>query len=398
MPDLVVTQLLFGLQHRCRRGAKTDVGGVRSLIDRTIRPSLAGQLEDVPRPESNGTAMILLNRLTAYALRAFKTPEGEYGKETWDLAVFGHRGSVEFTAIQQRWLKETAKRWARDYLTRTRSRSTSSHARQHLTALASLSRSLHARPDHGTDTTALGRSDIENYLNRMTFLEANGRVAATTRTSYVRAARNVLRQSRVMGLTRVDGPMAGLPDDFVITRHDVPKMPEPSEEGQDLPPEVMRQLCAHLHLFEQMTCREIRVAQELMLDTGRRPDEICKLEYHCLNQDRQGKPVLVYNNRKEQRIRRELPVHEPTAQLIQQQGPLSQLALLPSSVMNQLGSKGIDATHFSAVHREWSPPCRSSGWTMAASSIRRRSSPTPTGTPSPSATRTSASPSRSSHP
>lgn len=126
MPDLVVTQLLFGLQHRCRRGAKTDVGGVRSLIDRTIRPSLAGQLEDVPRPESNGTAMILLNRLTAYALRAFKTPEGEYGKETWDLAVFGHRGSVEFTAIQQRWLKETAKRWARDYLTRTRSRSTSS--------------------------------------------------------------------------------------------------------------------------------------------------------------------------------------------------------------------------------------------------------------------------------
>ncbi|MFE9637335.1 hypothetical protein [Streptomyces sp. NPDC006463] len=78
----------------------------------------------------------------------------------------------------------------------------------------------------------------------MTFLEANGRIAADTRTSYVRAARNVLRQSRVMGLTRADGPMAGLPDDFVITRHDVPKPPEPSEEGQDLPPEVMRQLCA----------------------------------------------------------------------------------------------------------------------------------------------------------
>jgi hypothetical protein len=68
--------------------------------------------------------MILINRLTAYALRAFKSPEGEYGKDIWDLAVFGHRGSVDFTAVHQPWLKETAKRWARDYLTRVRSRST----------------------------------------------------------------------------------------------------------------------------------------------------------------------------------------------------------------------------------------------------------------------------------
>lgn len=99
------------------------------------------------------------------------------------------------------------------------------------------------------------------------------------------------------------------------------------------------------------------------MDTGRRPEEICKLEYHCLNRDRQGKPVLVYNNWKEQRIRRELPVHEPTARLIREQQervrllypdrPLSKLALLPSSVMNQLGAKAIDANHFSGMHREW---------------------------------------------
>ncbi|MEU1631171.1 hypothetical protein ABZ746_39235 [Streptomyces sp. NPDC020096] len=56
-----------------------------------------------------------------------------------------------------------------------------------------------------------------------------------------------------MGLTRPEGPMAGLPDDFVITRLDVPKPPEPSEEGQDLPADVMRQLRAHLDGFEAMT-------------------------------------------------------------------------------------------------------------------------------------------------
>lgn len=33
LPDLVVAQLLFGPQHRCQRGAKTDGGGLRSLIE-----------------------------------------------------------------------------------------------------------------------------------------------------------------------------------------------------------------------------------------------------------------------------------------------------------------------------------------------------------------------------
>ncbi|MFE9637336.1 hypothetical protein [Streptomyces sp. NPDC006463] len=90
-----------------------------------------------------------------------------------------------------------------------------------------------------------------------------------------------------------------------------------------------------------MTCLELRVAVELMMDTGRRPEEICKLAFQ-LNRDRQGKPVLVYNNWKEQRLRRELPIHEPTARLIREQQervrllysdrPPSKLALLPSSV------------------------------------------------------------------
>ncbi|MCZ0984502.1 hypothetical protein [Streptomyces diastatochromogenes] len=80
------------------------------------------------------------------------------------------------------------------------------------------------------DKTALARADVENFLNRMSFLDANGRMTTNTRITYVRRACNVLKQGRAMGLTRPDGPMAGLPDDFVITRLDVPKAPEPSEE------------------------------------------------------------------------------------------------------------------------------------------------------------------------
>ncbi|MGW1620515.1 tyrosine-type recombinase/integrase [Streptomyces sp. NPDC002172] len=363
LPELVVAQLLFGLQHRCHRGARTEAGNFRALIDKTIRPSLARRLEDVPDPVANNNALVLLNRTRIYAIRAVKTPEGEYAKDEWDLVAFGHRGTLVFTVIHQPWLRESAKRWARDYLSKVRSKSAASHAQQHLHGLAKVSDTLRARPDRGMDKSELSRADIENFLNRMAFLEANGRFTTNTRISYVRMARNVLKQCRVMGLTRPEGPMAGLPDDFVITRLDVPKAPGPSEEGQDLPPEVMRQLCAHLDLFEVMTCLEIRLSVELLMDTGRRPEEICRLDLNCLTRDSQGKPVLVYNNWKEQRIGRQLPIHEPTAQLIIEQQkrvrerfpdrPPSALVLLPAQNLNLCGDRSVDSNHLSAMHREW---------------------------------------------
>ncbi|WP_252844899.1 site-specific integrase [Actinoallomurus purpureus] len=125
----------------------------------------------------------------------------------------------------------------------------------------------------------------------------------------------------------------------------------------------MRQLCAHLDVLEAHTCREMRVAVELLMDTGRRPDEICRLAYDCLTRDRQGKPVLAYDNFKEQRIRRELPIHEPTAALIRAQQErvrgrypdrdLRKLVLLPAVVMNPCGDKSIGSNHLSNMHREW---------------------------------------------
>ena len=49
------------------------------------------------------------------------------------------------------------------------------------------------------------------------------------------------------------------------------------------------------------TCREVRVAIELMMDTGRRPEETCELPWNCLERDKDGKYVLVYDNLKCQR-------------------------------------------------------------------------------------------------
>ena len=57
------------------------------------------------------------------------------------------------------------------------------NVRQKINALARLSESLRARADRGLVPAALGRSDIENFLNRLAYLESTGRSAATTATS-----------------------------------------------------------------------------------------------------------------------------------------------------------------------------------------------------------------------
>jgi hypothetical protein len=75
-----------------------------------------------------------------------------------------------------------------------------------------------------------------------------------------------------MGLTRPGQVAAGLSEDFVITLIDIPRAPQ-REPDRDLPPEVMTELCRHLPALERVSSRQIRVAVELLMDTGRRPGE-----------------------------------------------------------------------------------------------------------------------------
>ena len=158
--------------------------------------------------------------------------------------------------------------------------------------------------------------------------------------------------------------MHGLADDFALIRGDLPARPERSEAGAgDLPPEVMRQLCAHLDWLDGRVEREMRVGIELLIDTGRRPDEACELAYDCLACDNDGKPVLIYGNSKENRPQRQLPLHQATADLIRAQQarvrsryphtPVAELKLLPSVIRNPRGRKAISADSLSENNRIW---------------------------------------------
>ena len=171
----------------------------------------------------------------------------------------------------------------------------------------------------------------------------------------------LLQQMRALGLTRPGQPLAGLPDQFALTVRDIPAEEETDQAGRDLPDAVMRTLSANLGLVGDRH-PVARTAIELIMDTGRRPDEICELPWDCLAQDPDGKHVLVYFNFKRNRERR-LPIADATAALIAGQKavareqfpgtPAGKLKLLPGLKTNPYGRKGISAGWLADLHRQW---------------------------------------------
>jgi hypothetical protein len=67
------------------------------------------------------------------------------------------------------------------------------------------------------------------------------------------------------------------------------------------------ELCAHLNALARC---EARVATELLIDTGRRPEEAHALPQDCLARDSDGAPVLAHENRKANRRSGGLPIAE----------------------------------------------------------------------------------------
>ena len=276
------------------------------------------------------------------------------------MALFGHHGNLSFTAITQPWLRQTAKIWALADLPRRRGRSGGDKTRHYLSSLALLSASLRQRADRGEDPAALGRTDIELFLNRLGYLYAGGEISELTRVLACREVRKLLTTARQLGATRPGGPAAGLSDQFALHRDDMPGEPEHGEPGRDLPPEILRQVCSHLGT---LASPNIRTAIEILIDTGRRPDDVVELPLDCLASDPGGAPVLVYDNHKAHRLGRRLPIPAATAQLIRAQQqrvrdrfpdtPASELKLLPTGWANRDGRRPLTVPALSTAHRDW---------------------------------------------
>jgi len=359
MPALVVIEVLFGVQQRVRGGAKITDVDLRVLCDALRRQQVTSIAADEVEPVLTRPVRSLLTALTRHVRRALADPGSEQAKDVWDLGVFGHRGRLSFTGISQPWLAQAAKRWAGEQLPRHRGRG-AARVRGKINGLGLLSEYLTCRPDRGLITTALGRGDVEGFLHRMAYLESTGRISRYRRNGICRDVREALAGIRALGLTRPGGPAAGLAGDFALGRGDIPADAQRGEPGRDLPAQVMAVLCANLGTLQPS---EVRVATQLGIDTGRRPEEILALPLDCLTRDADGGPVLVYDNAKADRLARRLPITEATAAVVTTQQarvrvrfpdtPADQLKLLPSPRRNPHGHRPISIDMLDNRHRAW---------------------------------------------
>jgi integrase len=360
LAPLVVVEVLFGLQQRTRGGAKCTDTSMRGVGDALRREQVAS-IEDcrAERVSAGKPARSLLRALVHQVRRALADPESEQIKDIWDLGVFGHPGRASFTGITQPWLRHAAKRWAAQELPRHRGGG-AANVQQKINALARLSESLRARSDGGLVAAALGRSDIDNFLNRLAYLESTAAISRYHRNVICRGVRAALAGIRARGLTRAGQPAAGLAGDVAIGLGDIPAEPARGEPGRDLPPEIMAVLCANLDTLAPV---EVKVATQIAIDTGRRPEDILGLPLNCLARDTDSAAVLVYDNAKADRLGRRLPISDATAAVITGQQrrvrerfphtPADQLRLLPSPRRNPDGRRPITISMLEDRHRIW---------------------------------------------
>jgi integrase len=257
--------------------------------------------------------------------------------------------------------------WSSEEAPKRRGRAAANTIRVHLRSLELLSASLRLhRDDQGMDPSLLGRVDVVAFLNRMDHLEGlegEQQISAYQRFKLVQRTAKLLRDFRALGLARPGQPLAGLPDDFSLRRGDAPHQPDEPEQGRALPPVVLEQVLAALPRLEHAYGREASVAVQLLIDTGRRPIEICKLGWDCLEQDPDGKHTLVYTDFKNNKLGRRLAIADATARLItaQQQAvrarfpdtPPDELRLLPRANQNPRGTHSISQRTLGALHRKW---------------------------------------------
>ena len=121
----------------------------------------------------------------------------------------------------------------------------------------------------------LGRQDVSLFVARVARAHSAGRVSAHKRSVLVADVSCFLRQARDLELGAEGRPVFGPPASFTLSREQVrrvARVPAPAP-ARALPDAVVAQLldADALGLLERMHGERVRIAIELLADTGRRP-------------------------------------------------------------------------------------------------------------------------------
>lgn len=259
---------------------------------------------------------------------------------------------LDLTEIPQLWLREAFRTWAltgRD----TRNNMVVTFKVMKV-ASAALSGS---RADQGHRPERLGLADmtaVVNYLHSEWTMEGRSAPNYDTLKYVLRHWWNVVDLARRLGLWN-DIP-ADFARDKALHKNRGVVTTDDDELGRALPNDVVKHLRASTHLITGQNAEMRRAASEVLIDTGRRPNEVVSLQRDCLERVSPDSDEwwLLWDNHKTRRASRRLPINSETVEAIRrwqaildESGSQSQwLFPSPSSVQ---GKKHLNASTLGVI-------------------------------------------------
>ena len=380
LPPLVVHQFLYGVQRAIGDGVRLKRGDMSAVCADLRRMDVADMRDATP-------TRTLSRRFVAYTVTELGAGLGDRNQElesdAWRLRLWGRGNTtLDFAVIPQTWLRQAVKRWTATSLANDLH---TSHVQRQIGALRRFSEHL-ARVAPAATPTDLDQRAKERYLAELRLDEAAGRITSYVRNAFVRNLARFLREAATTGMCDPDGPLAGMAGSFQIRAEEIPKRrtsgDAEDEVGRSLPEAIIAQLLdpANLALLTPMWQRLVRIA----IDTGRRPDEICRLRHNCVDHDlflgddgtQERLPVLLHDQPKVKRTGVRLPITADTAAVIAEQQAAARaehpntapdhLALFPRRCRNPHGIKATSADTYGFILVFW----RDSGLSLVDAALR----------------------------
>ncbi|WP_175409048.1 tyrosine-type recombinase/integrase [Streptomyces sp. TRM64462] len=334
LQETVRLELLFAMQQREARGMVFSPRAVRLAVKRLLDlSSIAASGDAYPRLEEVTECAVrsFLRETRRTIDRAYKDYQGISPTDgtVWDLteldipSVFSasgvrvREGKIDFTEIQQPWMRQLAMTWV------DKVRPDSRALRYAFRGLVVASQALYGLPGGGMDPTKLAFADMDVIVDAFRVMPRwdGTDMGPKGKRLYLSNFFEVIDYGRRNGLLdQVPGPFA---------RHSSHRIPDEvqdeDETGKAIPESVIRQLDQQLHLlgegipYGRMAAGDIKAmfqtAYVVLRDTGRRPQEVARLVLDCLEKDG-DEHQLIWDNRKSKRLRRRLPVTQETVDVI----------------------------------------------------------------------------------
>jgi integrase len=324
---------------------KLPASGVTSLLDRTAGDWNASL--GFSSKHGDSERRFLLDAIGYLRDLADGTGwDTEYPRDVWLLRRLGYpaRDAVlRFDQIEHQWLRELTKRWARWRLSTGTALATVLADVRAITLFARSFPSLKRGPE------TLSRELIEAHLAHLATSFPNPK----SRTGQVGSLAGLLRAARQHGWE------PRLPPQACLYREDYPRLMAGAPRA--LPETVMTQLEREGNLA-RFTDPAGRLLARILMGTGLRVGDGCKLALDCIVRDGQGAPYLRYVNHKMSRDAF-VPVDETLAEAIAAQqhaviGMFPQAScLLPRRTRNLDGKLPFSPATFRGQLIDWLRAC-----------------------------------------